>query len=123
MYCSSCTLSSSKRRQRQSSVSNEVGDEVMSPSCRSRVELAPPYSRDPNNNIETVMRKLLAALALVVLALAAYLMLWPVPPAYGHVFAFDESGKVLVDLRDPSGASPETTSVTESGDHLYIKSL
>src|SRR5437667_6280897 len=79
MYCSSCTLSSSKRRQRQSSVSNEVGDEVMSPSCRSRVELAPPYSRDPNNNVETVMRKLLAALALVVLALAAYLMLWPVP--------------------------------------------
>ena len=40
--------------------------------------------------------------------------LWPVPPAYGHVFAFDESGKVLADLQDPSGAYPETTAVTES---------
>jgi len=52
----------------------------MSPSCRSRVELAPPYSRDPNDNIETVMQ-------------------------------------------DPSGAYPETTAVTESGDRLYIQSL
>lgn len=49
--------------------------------------------------------------------------LWPVPPAYGHVFAFDETGKVLVDLQDPSGAYPETTSVTETDDRLYIQSL
>jgi len=49
--------------------------------------------------------------------------LWPVPPAYGHVFAFDESGKVLVDLQDPSGAYPETTAVTETPDRLYIQSL
>lgn len=49
--------------------------------------------------------------------------LWPVPPAYGHVFAFDESGKVLVDLQDPSGAYPETTAVTETTDRLYIQSL
>jgi sugar lactone lactonase YvrE len=49
--------------------------------------------------------------------------LWPVPPAYGHVFAFDESGKVLVDLQDPSGAYPETTAVTETADRLYIQSL
>ncbi len=49
--------------------------------------------------------------------------LWPVPPAYGHVFAFDESGKVLVDLQDPSGAYPDTTSVTETDDRLYIQSL
>lgn len=49
--------------------------------------------------------------------------LWPVPPAYGHVFAFDEAGKVLVDLQDPSGAYPETTAVTEAGGKLYIQSL
>ena len=49
--------------------------------------------------------------------------LWPVPPAYGHVFAFDESGRVLVDMQDPSGAYPETTAVTETADRLYIQSL
>ncbi|HET7792014.1 MAG TPA: SMP-30/gluconolactonase/LRE family protein [Rhizobacter sp.] len=49
--------------------------------------------------------------------------LWPVPPAYGHVFAFDESGKVLVDLQDPSGAYPEATAVTETDDRLYVQSL
>lgn len=49
--------------------------------------------------------------------------LWPVPPAYGHVFAFDESGRVLLDLQDPSGAYPETTAVTETPDRLYVQSL
>jgi sugar lactone lactonase YvrE len=49
--------------------------------------------------------------------------LWPVPPAYGHVFAFDESGKVVADLQDPSGAYPEATAVTETEDRLYIQSL
>ncbi len=49
--------------------------------------------------------------------------LWPVPPAYGHVFAFDESGQVLVDLQDPGGAYPETTAVTETEDRLYVQSL
>jgi sugar lactone lactonase YvrE len=49
--------------------------------------------------------------------------LWPVPPAYGHVFAFNEEGKVLVDLQDPSGTYPETTAVTETADRLYIQSL
>ncbi len=49
--------------------------------------------------------------------------LWPVPPAYGHVFAFDEAGHVLVDLQDPSGVYPETTAVTETAERLYIQSL
>lgn len=49
--------------------------------------------------------------------------LWPVPPAYGHVFAFDEAGKVLVDLQDPEGSYPETTAATEAGGRLYIQSL
>jgi len=57
------------------------------------------------------------------LALRLPKSMWPVPPAYGHVFAFDESGRVLVDLQDPSGAYPETTSVTETGDRLYVQSL
>ena len=49
--------------------------------------------------------------------------LWPVPKAYGHVIAFDEEGKVLADLQDPTGAYPETTAVTETRDRLYIQSL
>ncbi len=49
--------------------------------------------------------------------------LWPVPPSYGHVFAIDESGKVLLDLQDPLGAYPETTGVTETADRLYVQSL
>lgn len=57
------------------------------------------------------------------LALRLPKALWPVPPAYGHVFAFDESGKVLADLQDPSGAYPETTAITETPDRLYVQSL
>ncbi len=49
--------------------------------------------------------------------------LWPVPKAYGHVFAFSEDGKVLADLQDPSGAYPETTAVLETQDRLYVQSL
>lgn len=49
--------------------------------------------------------------------------LWPIPKTYGHVFAFDEHGKVLVDLQDPAGSTPETTSVTETPERLYIQSL
>lgn len=57
------------------------------------------------------------------LALRLPRALWPVPPAYGHVLAFDESGKILADLQDPSGSYPETTGVTETADRLYIQSL
>lgn len=49
--------------------------------------------------------------------------LWPLPPAYGHVFAFDEDGRVRLDLQDPSGSYPETTGVTETAERLYIQSL
>jgi len=49
--------------------------------------------------------------------------LWPVPPAYGHVIAFDETGRIVADLQDPSGRYPETTGVTETADRLYIQSL
>jgi sugar lactone lactonase YvrE len=49
--------------------------------------------------------------------------LWPIPKAYGHVFAVDEQGKVLEDLQDPAGAYPETTGATETRDRLYIQSL
>jgi sugar lactone lactonase YvrE len=47
----------------------------------------------------------------------------PVPPAYGHVLAFDEEGRVVADLQDPSGSYPETTGVTEIADRLYVQSL
>jgi sugar lactone lactonase YvrE len=49
--------------------------------------------------------------------------LWPVPPAYGHVIAMDENGKVVADLQDPSGSYPETTGVLETDAKLYIQSL
>jgi sugar lactone lactonase YvrE len=49
--------------------------------------------------------------------------LWPVPKAYGHVFAFGEDGQVLADLQDPAGAYPETTAVLETPHRLYIQSL
>jgi sugar lactone lactonase YvrE len=57
------------------------------------------------------------------LALRLPRALWPVPPAYGHVIAFNEDGKVVADLQDPSGSYPETTGVLETGDRLYIQSL
>ena len=49
--------------------------------------------------------------------------LWPVPPAYGHVLAFTEDGRIVADLQDPSGAYAETTAVTETRERLYIQSL
>lgn len=50
-------------------------------------------------------------------------VLWPVPRPYGHVLAFTEEGRIVADLQDPSGAYPETTSVTETTDRLYVQSL
>lgn len=49
--------------------------------------------------------------------------LWPVPKPYGHVIAFDEQGRIVADLQDPSGAYPESTGVLELEDRLYIMSL
>jgi sugar lactone lactonase YvrE len=50
-------------------------------------------------------------------------LMWPVPPAYGHVIAFDEDGRVLADLQDPAGRLPETSGVTEYQGDLYVQSL
>lgn len=49
--------------------------------------------------------------------------LWPVPPAYGHVIAFDGSGRVVADLQDPAGRLPETSGATEHQGQLYVQSL
>jgi sugar lactone lactonase YvrE len=49
--------------------------------------------------------------------------LWPVPPTYGHVVAFDEDGRVVADLQDPAGRLAETSGVTENGGRLYVHSL
>jgi sugar lactone lactonase YvrE len=49
--------------------------------------------------------------------------MWPIPKAYGHVFAFTEDGRVVADLQDATGAYPETTAVTETADRLYVQSL
>jgi sugar lactone lactonase YvrE len=50
-------------------------------------------------------------------------VLWPVPPVYGHVLAFDEDGRVLLDLQDPAGRLPETSGATEHDGNLYVQSL
>jgi sugar lactone lactonase YvrE len=49
--------------------------------------------------------------------------MWPIPPKYGHVIAFTEDGTIVQDLQDPTGTYPETTSVLETTDKLYIQSL
>jgi sugar lactone lactonase YvrE len=49
--------------------------------------------------------------------------LWPLPVPYGHVFAFDDTGRVVADLQDPAGSYPQTTGVTETADRLYIQNL
>lgn len=57
----------------------------------------------------------------VLLRLPRFLL--PTGKPYGHVFAFDDEGRVLEDLQDPAGAYPETTGATETSDRLYIHSL
>jgi hypothetical protein len=69
------------------------------------------------------MKNTIKIVVSTVLALVAYLFLWPVPKAYGHVLAFTEDGKVVADLQDPLGAYPETTAITETKDRLYVQSL
>lgn len=49
--------------------------------------------------------------------------LWPVPPSYGHVIAYDEAGRVVADLQDPTGRLEETSGVTEHAGRLYVHSL
>jgi sugar lactone lactonase YvrE len=49
--------------------------------------------------------------------------LWPVPPVYGHLIAFDEDGRVVADLQDPTGRIPETSGATEAGGRIYVHSL
>jgi sugar lactone lactonase YvrE len=48
---------------------------------------------------------------------------WPLPKPYGHVIAFDESGRIVADLQDPTGAYPQTTGVTETADRLLVQNL
>ncbi len=49
--------------------------------------------------------------------------LLPLGAPYGHVFAFDDEGRVTEDLQDPTGAYPQTTGATETAERLYIHSL
>ncbi len=57
----------------------------------------------------------------VLLRLPRFLL--PLGKSYGHVFAFDEDGRVTEDLQDPGGAYPEATGATETAERLYIHSL
>ena len=43
--------------------------------------------------------------------------------AYGHVVAFDGTGRVLASLQDPDGAYRLTTGATEAKDYVYVGSL
>lgn len=49
--------------------------------------------------------------------------LQPAARDYGHVIAIDDSGRVVDDRHDPTGAYPKMTSVLETERHLYIGSL
>jgi sugar lactone lactonase YvrE len=47
----------------------------------------------------------------------------PQAVAYGHVLAFDGTGRVLASLQDPDGAYRLTTGATEARDYIYVGSL
>jgi sugar lactone lactonase YvrE len=47
----------------------------------------------------------------------------PKPVNYGHVIAVDDSGRVIQDLQDPSGALPMISTAFEVGDFVYLGSL
>ena len=47
----------------------------------------------------------------------------PQAKAHGHVIAIDEHGKVLLNLQDPKGLYPMTTSASEDERYLYVGSL
>jgi sugar lactone lactonase YvrE len=47
----------------------------------------------------------------------------PLPPAYGHVIAFDEDGRVVADLQDPAGHISSTSGATVQDGRLYVQSL
>lgn len=50
--------------------------------------------------------------------------LWPKPAPYGFVLALDEEGRPVTTLQDPGGNTiPETTSVEQVGDTLYLGNL
>jgi hypothetical protein len=57
----------------------------------------------------------------VMLRLPKFLAPKPVP--YGHIAAIDGNGRVVQNLHDPGGSYEKTTSVTETGDYLYVGSL
>jgi sugar lactone lactonase YvrE len=57
----------------------------------------------------------------VIPRLPAFLRPRAVP--YGHVIALNAEGEVMLDLQDPDGLYPLTTSVTETSDYLYLGSL
>ncbi|MCB1193351.1 MAG: SMP-30/gluconolactonase/LRE family protein [Leptospiraceae bacterium] len=51
-------------------------------------------------------------------------MFWPKPKPYGLVISFDERGKILQSLQDPSGKHlKEITSAIEHNGYLYLGSL
>jgi sugar lactone lactonase YvrE len=47
----------------------------------------------------------------------------PEAERYGHLIALDESGRVQMDLQDPSGSYPMTTGAAETDEFLYVSSL
>ena len=49
--------------------------------------------------------------------------LLPVPRAYGHAVAFDDTGTVMRSLQDPDGRYPDVTGITEVDGTLYVHSL
>jgi sugar lactone lactonase YvrE len=47
----------------------------------------------------------------------------PKAEPYGHLLAIDDSGRVIADLQDPSGAYPMVTAAAETASYVYVASL
>lgn len=77
------------------------------------------FTKPRSNLVDRMADK--PALRAITLRLPKFL--WPVPPAYGHVVAFDEGGRIVADLQDPAGRLPETSGATEHNGRLYVQSL
>lgn len=57
------------------------------------------------------------------LALRIPRALWRMPPAYGHVLAFQEDGTIVASLQDPGGTSLNITGATETDAGLYLHNV
>ena len=49
--------------------------------------------------------------------------MYPIPPAFGHILAFDREGKIVASLQDPAPVYPDTSGATETPAGIFVHSL